>query len=59
MAYALMDENYHYTTGDSEHIPTYHVVHSDDELKKNEEVEPNEGPEPTKEKGQKETPKPA
>ena len=32
MAYSLMDENYHYTAGENQKIPTYHVVHSDDEI---------------------------
>ena len=32
MAYALMDENFHYTAGENEKIPTYHVVHSEDEI---------------------------
>ena len=32
MAYALMDENFHYTAADNEKIPTYHVIHSDDDI---------------------------
>ena len=27
-----MDENFHYTAGENEKIPTYHVVHSEDEI---------------------------
>ena len=34
MAYALMDDNFHYTAGENEKIPTFHVVHSDDEIQK-------------------------
>ena len=44
-----MDDNFHYTAGDNEHIPTYHVVHSDDEQKKNEEVIPVPKKQPKKE----------
>ena len=37
MAYSLMDENFHYSEGPNHHIPTYHVVHSDQEEEKNSE----------------------